>query len=199
MFECTQCERAFDTRRALTVHENTGHGEKWHDEETLRKHYVEMEKSSYELAAEWGCDSKTVRNWLERYGIDRREAAYYNRVEYANYKTGDDGYSRWQLYVAKNHQTSIMVHRLAAVAWHGFDEVKGMHVHHKNGVKWDNREENLDLVSPQEHIKMHQRLGDVPVGPEAQSKGGFDPSGLFIGVPNEDRYKGMSEEMENSL
>ncbi len=33
---------------------------------------------------------------------------------------------------------NIYIHQLLAIAEHGFDEVAGKHIHHKNGIKWDN-------------------------------------------------------------
>jgi len=53
------------------------------------------------------------------------------------------------------------VHRLAAVAWFGFDAVKNKHVHHKNGIPWDNRECNLEPISPEEHNTIHHKGKDI--------------------------------------
>ncbi len=40
---------------------------------------------------------------------------------------------------------SIYIHRLAAVAWFGFDAITDSRVFHANGVKWDTREANLSV------------------------------------------------------
>lgn len=49
------------------------------------------------------------------------------------------------------------LHRLIAVAEYGFDEVCGKDVHHKNGVRWDNRPSNLDVLTRSEHIELHRK------------------------------------------
>jgi hypothetical protein len=54
-----------------------------------------------------------------------------------------------------------MMHRLLAVAEFGLDAIKGKHVHHVNGLRWDNRLDNLEVLTPQEHIRgHHQQVSD---------------------------------------
>jgi hypothetical protein len=72
---------------------------------------------------------------------------------------------RWMDYSNPSRGDSIPVHRLLAVAEWGVDAVKGKHVHHENGVKWDNRVGNLELLNPSEHAKMHYEKGDLELEP----------------------------------
>lgn len=193
--KCEICSREFKNLKGLRVHKSSGHDKPWMDEDKLRSEYLEAGRSSYDLADEWGCDSKTVRNWLDEYDIDKRTAKDYHRVEYVSYETTEQGYGRWQHHYGKDRGRSVVVHRLAAVAWYGLDAIKGKHVHHKNGVKWDNREENLSFMTPGSHMKHHQESGEIPVGPEAQRRGGYDPKGKYVGYANEERWEGMCEEL----
>lgn len=48
-----------------------------------------------------------------------------------------------------------MVHRLMMVAEEGFDALEDKVVHHKNHIPWDNRTENLELMSRAEHSSHH--------------------------------------------
>jgi len=201
MVECDVCGRTFDNTRSLGSHKAAGHDKPWMNEDTLRQEYLENGRSSYDLAEEWGCDSKTIRNWIHKYGIDTRTPGHYQEKPYVAFKTSEQGYERWMVSKKPDRGKSLQVHRLAAVAWFGLDAVVGNHVHHINGVKWDNRPSNLEMVAPDEHIRLHQKAGDIPIGPDAQAMGGYDPS-FLEGVPNEDRYKGMAddyEELQNSL
>jgi hypothetical protein len=47
----------------------------------------------------------------------------------------------------------VYVHRLSAVAEHGFDAVKDMDVHHEEG-KWINNSGSLSPEDPEEHRKL---------------------------------------------
>jgi len=51
---------------------------------------------------------------------------------------------------------TAFIHRLVAVAEHGYESVDGKIVHHKNGVPWDNRPENIELLTVAEHNRKHQ-------------------------------------------
>jgi len=79
-------------------------------------------------------------------------------VPYAGFNPADHhGYERWRAWNAEsgNHDR-LYVHRLLAVAEFGFETVNGMHVHHRNSLPWDNRPENLELLTNSEHRSLHE-------------------------------------------
>ena len=52
-------------------------------------------------------------------------------------------------------RTSILVHRLLAVAEYGFDAVAGNEVNHRNKRQFDNIPANLEPVSQLDHHALH--------------------------------------------
>jgi hypothetical protein len=76
------------------------------------------------------------------------------RKKSATFLTKPSGYETW---ATRNRQGMdwVYVHRLLAVAENGFEALNGNHVHHKNGIKWDNRPENIEVLSPSEHARTH--------------------------------------------
>ncbi|WP_394297586.1 HNH endonuclease [Halorubrum sp. BV1] len=44
---------------------------------------------------------------------------------------------------------------MLAVSEYRFDSVHNMDVHHQNGIPWDNRPENIELISKEEHDRHH--------------------------------------------
>jgi len=84
-----------------------------------------------------------------------------DRVDYGTpyFGMSVDGYEIW----ANRHldqSNRLFVHRLLAVVKYGFDAVCGKIVHHKNGISFDNRYENIEIMSQEEHVREHFKNGD---------------------------------------
>jgi predicted DNA-binding protein YlxM (UPF0122 family) len=132
----------------------------WRNKERLEKLYVEKRLSAYEIADRLGCGTTAIYDSLEDFNIEKREQATTLQItqnrQPACYRTNArDGYEEWfNQHNGKSHY--CRVHRLAAVAWFGFDDVKDKIIHHSNGIPWLNIEDNLEVVESQaEHARMH--------------------------------------------
>lgn len=130
-------------------------GESWRDEETLRELYVEKGLSQSEIGEMLGCAPETVFYHMEKNGIDARtpEETFARRRANtpAQFSTRqEDGYEYWH-----SEDDWVYAHRLLAVAEYGFNAVRGKHVHHKNNIPWDNRTDNIELLSQSRHMEHH--------------------------------------------
>jgi len=130
----------------------------WRDETVLREMYCERKLSTFDIADALDTNRESVRKGLEYHGVERRPAsessAIAARRKPASYFTAHDGYERW----SNKHngtESSVSVHRLAAVAWFGISAVKGRFVHHKKPIPWLNTEGNLKPMEPSEHSRLH--------------------------------------------
>lgn len=128
------------------------HYEKLRDETWLREKYIEESLSQHEIADLLGCGQMTVSRWCQKHGIETRKANF----EKYGCHTFDDGYEIFSHRPKDGSGGFVKVHRLIMVAEEGFDAVEGMEVHHKNGIRWDNRPENLELLTPSNHISLHR-------------------------------------------
>ncbi|MFC6975794.1 HNH endonuclease signature motif containing protein [Halomicroarcula sp. GCM10025709] len=128
------------------------------DSEWLREQYVDRNQSAEQIASAPGCASTTVRTWVDKHGLKRRSRseALKSRAlfEPARYDTDSEGYSRWRVF-RDGQRYEVRVHRLLAVAEVGVDNLNGNHVHHKNGIPWDNRPSNIEVLTPEEHGRRH--------------------------------------------
>jgi len=141
----------------------------WRDEETLRELYWDKQMSPYDIAEELGCAARTVYNWLDRLDIEQRshkESAILGKLRdrVPRFETQDLGYERW-VTRHRYEKWQCKVHRLLAVAEYGFGAVCDNEVHHKNGIKWDNRSANIEVLTPEEHNRLHFEERD-DIGPE---------------------------------
>lgn len=142
-----------------TVVDNINTTRRWQEPQLLEYLYVEKKLNVRELSEELGCSYGTAHTWLQRHGFDTRDRVFEQRrtllKKPASCQTTKDGYE-----VARSqtgsHRASVRIHRLVAVAEHGLDSVKEKIVHHKNGIPWDNRPENLELMSRQKHGELHR-------------------------------------------
>lgn len=137
------------------------------DESMLREMYYGKGMNVSEISDSVGAPKTTIRRYMENNGIDRRQVGkFLNHAHLRN----KDGYLVWATKI-QGEQKTVRVHRLVAVAEYGAEYVKGKSVHHKNGVRWDNRPENLEVMSPEDHSKHHYELLEK------------DESGRIVGEP----------------
>lgn len=78
----------------------------------------------------------------------------YDAGHKATVKTRSDGYVMIDTQY-DGERVAIGLHRLLAIAEFGYEAVKGKDIHHKNGIKWDNRPGNIEPVTKSEHGKIH--------------------------------------------
>lgn len=126
------------------------------DEDTLKELYYGQKLSMQGVADKLGCTKSKVRYWLKKHGIKRRSQSQAMAVGTGapSLETSHHGYEKFQHCYRQNHSV-LLVHRLLAVAEYGFGSVCGAEIHHKNGIPWDNRSENIEPLSEQEHKRKH--------------------------------------------
>lgn len=123
----------------------------WRDADTLRRLYWEEGKSLTEVADELGCSKEPVARAMRELEVERRTPP--SKRAPTLYTTAN-GYVEWK-HEHDGDRYGVYVHRLLAVAEHGFDAVAGNDIHHKNGVSWDNRPANLEPIDHADHASKH--------------------------------------------
>lgn len=136
-------------------------------EEVMRRLYIEKQMTEREIARRVGCSRDKIQNRLEKFGFERRsmgEARALRELRKPLTLKMNNGYRNCRTH-HKGVQYNVRIHRLAAVAWFGWDAVVGKVVHHKNSHKLDNREENLEPMTNSAHTKHHVAAGDLEPPP----------------------------------
>ncbi|WP_241989511.1 HNH endonuclease, partial [Halorubrum sp. SP9] len=125
------------------------------DKEKLKELYVDKGLSAEEVGNRLCGSEHSVLDWLRRHDLPVRTASADRPPHFRT----QHGYEKWSV----THQGSsfdVMVHRLLAVAEHGLDELREKDVHHKNRIPWDNRTQNIELLTTEEHMRDHLSTWD---------------------------------------
>jgi len=153
------CSLEFDVYQARNAHEAAHKDEKpYKKENVLRELYWDEGMSAQEIAEKFDTNRSAIYFNMEKYDIPRREKA--EALEYDEYDVQFFISNGGHTYVKEDFKKTrnVAMHRLLAVAKYGFDAVKDMHVHHKNGMPSDNRLSNIELLTAAEHAKRHGDL-----------------------------------------
>lgn len=129
--------------------------EVWDSPENLVEMYWEQKMTLKEIAAEVGLSTTTVHRRMKDHGISTRGPGPW--TTHSTYRTSLEGTEE----ASGSHRT-IDIHRLLMVAEHGFSSIRGRDVHHETKIPFDNRPDQLQLLSHSEHTRLHNRIEKLP-------------------------------------
>lgn len=126
----------------------------YQNKQTLMEEY--QNKSIGKIANKYDVSKSTIHYWMDKHNIERRKHPRDQMISlHTNMSGSNVGYEIWQARV-DGEVKRVSHHRLLMVAEHGYDALTDKVVHHINGIRWDNRVENLELMTAEEHNELHR-------------------------------------------
>jgi len=159
-YNCDVCNASFDTKHSLGTHKGKTHGKPYDDPKEICRLYWDEGLTQAEIAAKFDVAQRTIGNVMERYGI---KARFVNGPYNLPVRTSEGlGYEQIKQDKENGKTTTVGVHQLLAIA-DGADPFKifsngEYEVHHKNGIPWDNRKENLEVLTIKQHRRKHNKV-----------------------------------------
>jgi hypothetical protein len=137
----------------------------YRDRDWLYQKYVQEQLSQGDIGKLCGVDHMTIMGWMKKYHIPARPAGGITLRGEKNYlwkggrKGNGDGYIMVLSpgHPGANKQGYVYEHRLIVESHIGRYLESKETVHHLNGIKDDNRLDNLQLMSEGEHHSLHAR------------------------------------------
>ena len=119
-----------------------------------------------QIGNELGCSASAINKWMKRFEIPREKTP---EEKPPSHRINHNGYEEVRTKI-DGVQYSVLIHRLTAVA-HGLLSPQELlngeyHIHHENGVRWDNRPSNLRKLTKSEHHTLH--YVDIPKNEDNQ-------------------------------
>jgi hypothetical protein len=150
------------------------------DWDDLRELYIVKNLSAYAISEIKHCKASAVYKALRRKDIPVRSLKESRNLRLlrgeasSNYKGGRLSYGGYISILKRDHPYCsklgyVAEHRLVIEKEIGRYLTKQEHVHHKNHIKYDNRIENLEILSPSNHIIREQVCVNCPLYKSSQS------------------------------
>lgn len=164
-YVCDECGDSFDSKMGLSVHCGTVHTPEYQKESVLRELYHDKGMSFTEVAEELDCAPYQIQTWMDKHGIESRQAPQDPTVPpYHGFEMRGDESIPFEYEVVQTtidgKVRTISIHRLIAVAYDELDPEDmwnyDIHVHHKSGHGLDNRPDKLEAVTRKEHKQRHR-------------------------------------------
>lgn len=136
--------------------------------EILKDKYIDNSMSIMKIAKIYNVSTCIIRKYLIKFGISLRNHKESNSISNSGSKNPKwkGGYRIKEGYIqllCPSHPAAsgigyVYEHRLVVEENIGRYLITDEHIHHINGIKTDNRIENLQILSNSDHVKLHHKI-----------------------------------------